>query len=70
MEMVDFDPLEDDDIKTIKTLIENHQKFTESQVAEKLLAEFESAIILFKKVMPKDYKAVLLKNKIKEQVTA
>ena len=70
MEMVDFDPLEDDDIKTIKTLIENHQKFTESLVAEKLLAEFESAIILFKKVMPKDYKAVLLKNKIKEQVTA
>ncbi len=68
-EMVDFDPLEEDDIKRIKSLISNHQLFTNSAVATRLLDEFESAILQFKKVMPRDYKAVLLKNKIKEQVT-
>ncbi len=70
MEMVDFDPLEEEDIKRIKTLINNHHKYTNSAVAERLLGEFENAILYFKKVMPRDYKAVLLKNKIKEQVTA
>jgi glutamate synthase (NADPH/NADH) large chain len=69
MEMVDFDPLEDDDIKRIKLLMSNHHKFTGSDLASRMLQDFENAIVYFKKVMPKDYKAVLLKNKIKEQVT-
>jgi glutamate synthase (NADPH/NADH) large chain len=70
MEMVDFDPLEEEDIKRIKQLIDNHLQYTNSDLAKIMLADFENAIIYFKKVMPKDYKAVLLKNKIKEQVSA
>ncbi|HLF35494.1 MAG TPA: glutamate synthase large subunit, partial [Cyclobacteriaceae bacterium] len=69
MEMVDFDPLEDNDIKRIKLLMSNHHKYTGSDLAARMLQDFGNAIIYFKKVMPKDYKAVLLKNKIKEQVT-
>jgi glutamate synthase (NADPH/NADH) large chain len=69
MEMVDFDPLEEDDIKRISLLINNQFTYTKSELAKKMLEDFENVIIYFKKVMPKDYKAVLLKNKIKEQVT-
>lgn len=69
MEMVDFDPLEDEDLKRIKRLIKNHLKYTESEVAKNMLDDFETTVQNFVKVMPKDYKAVLLKNKVKEQVT-
>jgi glutamate synthase (NADPH/NADH) large chain len=67
-EMVDFDPLEDEDLKRIKKLIENHWTFTNSGIAKNILSDFENAVQSFIKVMPKDYKAVLLKNKAKEQV--
>jgi glutamate synthase (NADPH/NADH) large chain len=67
-EMVDFDPLEDEDLKRIKKLIENHRTFTNSGIAKNILSDFENAVQSFIKVMPKDYKAVLLKNKAKEQV--
>jgi len=69
MEMVDFDPLEEEDLKRIKRLIVNHLKYTDSAVAKNMLDDFETTVQNFVKVMPKDYKAVLLKNKIKEQVT-
>ena len=69
MEMVDFDPLEDEDISRIRKLMTNHFNFTRSTLARKLLDDFENTIQNFVKVMPRDYKAVLLKNKIKEQVS-
>jgi glutamate synthase (NADPH/NADH) large chain len=68
-EMVDFDPLEDEDIARIRKLITNHVTHTKSTLAFRLLEDFENTIQNFVKVMPKDYKAVLLKNKIKEQVS-
>lgn len=69
-EMVDFDPLEDEDIARIKRLIGNHLNYTNSAIAKRMLEDFESTIQYFVKVMPKDYKTVLLKNKAKEQVIA
>jgi glutamate synthase domain-containing protein 3 len=65
--MVDFDPLEDEDLKRIKRLIKNHQSFTNSGIAKDILEDFENAVQSFVKVMPRDYKAVLLKNKAKVQ---
>jgi glutamate synthase (NADPH/NADH) large chain len=70
MEMVNFDPLENEDIRRIKSLMENHLTFTKSEVAGRMLEDFENTIPQFVKVMPKDYKAVLLKNKIKIQAIA
>jgi len=67
-EMVDFDPLENEDLMRIKKLIKNHITFTNSGIAKIILDDFENAVQSFIKVMPKDYKVVLLKNKAKEQV--
>ncbi len=66
-EMVLFEPLEDQDKKDLKSLIDNHLKFTNSVVAEKILDDWERNLYSFTKVMPTDYKAVLLKGKKKAQ---
>ncbi|MCP4521450.1 MAG: glutamate synthase large subunit [Cytophagales bacterium] len=61
--MIEFDPIEAEDKETLKTLIGNHFNYTNSDVAEEILADFEGALTKFVKVMPTDYKAVLLKRK-------
>ncbi len=63
MGMIAFDPIEDEDKETLKTLIGNHFNYTNSDVAEEILADFDNALTKFVKVMPTDYKAVLLKRK-------
>jgi glutamate synthase (NADPH) large chain len=67
-EMVDFDPLEDEDLTRIRKLISNHFEYTNSRVAKNMMKDFHDVIPHFIKVMPRDYKAVLLKNKAREQV--
>ncbi|NJN27794.1 MAG: glutamate synthase large subunit [Cyclobacteriaceae bacterium] len=64
-ELVDFDELEYDDIVTLKELIGNHHKFTGSTVAKGILDNWEDSLSQFVKVMPRDYKRVLLANKVK-----
>ncbi len=44
-------------------MIERHFKYTGSDPAEWVLENWDSAIDLFVKVMPRDYKAVLQKAK-------
>jgi glutamate synthase (NADPH/NADH) large chain len=63
MGMIAFDPIEDEDKEVLKTLIGNHFNYTNSDVAEEILADFDGALTKFVKVMPTDYKAVLLKRK-------
>lgn len=63
MEMVAFDPLESEDVAELKRLIENHASFTNSEVAKDILANWDKSLAQFVKVMPTDYKAVLLKRK-------
>jgi len=65
MEMVNFDPLEQEDIDLLRNMIKNHYKFTGSDVAETILKNFDAEVKNFVKVMPTDYKAVLLKRKNK-----
>jgi glutamate synthase (NADPH/NADH) large chain len=69
MEMVEFDKMDADDLFLLKELIKNHYKYTGSEVADKLLKDWDSALKHFVKVMPTDYKAVLLKKKQLNQGT-
>ncbi len=57
--------VEADDIAELKTLIENHAQYTDSAVAKRLLANWEASLAKFVKVMPTDYKRVLLQRKTK-----
>jgi len=69
-EMVDLETVvEEEDIQLLKRLIENHARYTESSVAQKILKHFDLELASFVKVMPKDYKRVLVevRRKMKEQ---
>ncbi len=58
-EMVDLDPVEDQDTAELRKLIENHLHYTGSSVARFLLDDFENQLKYFVKVFPRDYKKVL-----------
>ena len=58
-EMVDIDPLDDDDRAFLRDAVERHFAETESAVAKELLTEWDDAVDRFGKVMPKDFKRVL-----------
>jgi glutamate synthase (NADPH/NADH) large chain len=57
-EMVDLEALDDGDIETVRQMLRDHAAETESPVAAALLAEADWG--RFTKVMPRDYKRVLL----------
>jgi len=60
IEMVDLDQLEEDeDLETVKTLLKKHMKYTQSDVAKRILNDWSTYQRKFVKVMPKDYKRVL-----------
>lgn len=60
LETVDLEAVEgEEDINELKGLVERHQQFTESAVAASLLADWDSSLKKFVKVMPTDYKRVL-----------
>ncbi|MFD2179924.1 glutamate synthase large subunit [Veronia pacifica] len=58
-ELVDIDPLDEQDIERLRTQITAHYQLTSSSVAETFLANFEKNLRHIVKVMPRDYKAVL-----------
>ncbi|WP_067971139.1 glutamate synthase large subunit [Nocardiopsis trehalosi] len=58
-EMVDVDPLDDDDRAFLLDVLERHRAATGSEVAAALLADPDAAPARFGKVMPRDYKRVL-----------
>jgi glutamate synthase (ferredoxin) len=49
-------PDQPDDVKTLRSLLENHATFTGSTVAKDLLARWDEALPKFVKVMPNDYR--------------
>jgi glutamate synthase (NADPH/NADH) large chain len=65
-EMVDIDPLSDDDRTFLRDAVERHYAETESAVAKRLLTEWEESVGRFGKIMPKDYKRVLQAQAIAE----
>ncbi len=60
MEMVDLFPVErEEDIRELKRLIENHDRYTESAVAQRVLNNWSTILPQFVKVYPRDYRQVL-----------
>jgi glutamate synthase (ferredoxin) len=69
LQMVELESLADpDEIESVWKMIQRHQTYTQSRRAAKILAEWDRYVPRFVKVMPKDYKRVLLAmRKVKEQ---
>ncbi len=61
-EMVDIDPLNEDDYITIKNSLKKHLNFTKSGLADKMLQNWATAKADFIKVIPGEYKEVLRKK--------
>jgi glutamate synthase (NADPH) large chain len=60
LEMVALEPMaEPEDIELVRDLLIQHAGYTGSQVAARLLGDWEWAIGKFVKVMPVDYRRVL-----------
>ena len=59
-EMVDLDPLEEDDRIWLAQTLQAHLDYTGSNLAKELLSNFSHEVDRFVKVFPKDYKRVLL----------
>lgn len=58
-EMVDLDPLSAKDKEQVVTLLRKHVQITGSTVAKSLLENWETSLLQFVKVFPKEYKRVL-----------
>jgi len=69
-EMVELETMEPEDKEEVKAMIQRHFKYTGSDPAEWILENWEEASEHFVKVMPQDYKAVLLKQKKTTKPTA
>ncbi|KEO73500.1 glutamate synthase large subunit [Anditalea andensis] len=61
-EMVDLDPLEEDDQLEIYVQLNKHVEYTGSRLATEILKDWENKKNAFIKVFPRDYKAVMKKN--------
>jgi glutamate synthase (NADPH) large chain len=71
-EMVELEKMEEEDKAEVFTMIGNHFRYTRSDPADWILENWELACDKFVKVMPRDYKAVLLKQtkeKVMENLT-
>jgi glutamate synthase (NADPH/NADH) large chain len=62
-DMIDLDPLDEEDASEMKEMIAKHYEYTSSHVARFVLDDFENQLRNFVKVFPKDYKKVLLEKK-------
>jgi glutamate synthase (NADPH/NADH) large chain len=58
--MADLEDLDESDAAQLQALVERHYAETGSAVAARLLADWDANVLAFRKVMPKDYKRVLL----------
>jgi glutamate synthase domain-containing protein 2/glutamate synthase domain-containing protein 1/glutamate synthase domain-containing protein 3 len=67
LDMVDVESVWDpEDVKLLKTMIENHFQYTRSARAKLILDDWESRLPLFVKVMPVDYRKVLERMQLEE----
>ncbi len=71
LDMVDLDEIENEDIDSIRALLNKHVELTKSSVAKNILDHWHEYQSKFIKVMPKDYKRVLAAiKKAKEEGTS
>ena len=63
-ELVELEPLErPEDLDVVQLLMRRHVRHTGSEVAARLLRDWTAVVPLFVKVMPRDYKRVLMAQK-------
>ena len=63
-EMIDLDPLDEEDVTILQQMISRHHNYTQSTVAKFILDDFENQLKNFIKVFPKDYKKALSKKAV------
>jgi glutamate synthase (NADPH) large chain len=68
-EMVDLDPLNEDDFVTIKDQLNKHVGLTNSQLGAEFLENWDENRNRFIKVIPRDYKEVLRKKALEQTTT-
>ena len=59
--------VEEQDVTELRELIELHQNYTDSTVAAEVLDRWDETLPQFVKVMPTDYKRVLMEQKVKAE---
>jgi glutamate synthase (NADPH/NADH) large chain len=68
-EMVDLDPLDEQDFERLYSYLKRHVAFTRSALGQAYLENWEHTKTRFIKVMPRDYKAVLAKKSAQQERT-
>lgn len=69
LEMVELEEVVDAaDVQELKTMIENHVRYTHSKIGQQMLDDWDSTLKNFTKVMPVDYKRAL--REMAEEATA
>ncbi len=68
-EMVDLDPLDNEDAQLLQAMINKHFAYTGSTVAKFVLDDLENQLKNFIKVFPKDYKKVVGQKKVNAPAT-
>lgn len=58
-QMVELEPLTAHDREWLRATVERHRELTGSDVADRLLTQWESEVESFRKVMPQDFKRML-----------
>jgi glutamate synthase (NADPH/NADH) large chain len=59
--MVEIDPLDEQDVATVRDLVQRHYDYTKSAVAWRLLSGWKDTVKHLVKVMPTEYRSVLAK---------
>jgi glutamate synthase (ferredoxin) len=67
LSMVDLDPLNSEDKKTVKKMLSDHVKYTGSAKAKQILDDFSGSIGKFIKVFPTEYKNILKHQKVERK---
>ncbi len=68
MGMVELEVPAKEDLEVVRTMLRNHFRYTSSKGALVILEDWDAQSRHFVKVMPEDYKAVLLQKKEKEEL--
>jgi glutamate synthase domain-containing protein 3 len=67
-DMAGLEKLNQDDVATLKSLLLNHCKYTQSTLAKRVLDNFESELKDFVRVMPFEYKSILEEKTIEKKL--
>ncbi len=68
LNMIELEESIETDAEVIKNLLTNHYRYTQSQIAKKTLDNFPDELKKFVKVMPIEYKRILMSQQIEEEL--